>query len=58
MTCGILCLKHENCDSFAFDLTSKCVIINNTMSLVRTSSKNPDAVRVGIIDEREGSLLK
>ena len=48
MTCGSLCLQYDACQAFAFDQSSKCVVVNVTQSLVRTSPKNNAALRVGI----------
>ena len=48
MTCSYLCLKYSDCNSFAIDLTSNCVVVNDTKSLVRTSSKSQESIKVGI----------
>ena len=48
MSCGHFCNKHETCSAFAFDKALKCSVVNGTQNLVKTSSKNPEALKLGI----------
>ena len=57
MSCSHLCNKHKTCSVFAFDKALKCSIVNGTQNLVKTSSKNPAALRLGIANYPSLSLV-
>ena len=57
ITCSHLCNKHETCTAFAFDPALKCSFVNGTQNLVKTSRKNPDALKLGIANYPSLSLV-
>ena len=57
ITCSHLCNKHETCTAFAFDPALKCSFVNGTQNLVKTSKKNPEALKLGIANYPSLSLV-
>ena len=57
ISCSHLCNKHETCSAFAFDPALKCSFVNGTQNLVKTSKKNPEALKLGIANYPSLSLV-
>ena len=57
ISCSHLCNKHETCSAFAFDPALKCAFVNGTQNLVKTSKKNPEALKLGIANYPSLSLV-
>ena len=57
MSCGHFCNKHKTCSAFAFDKALKCSVVNGTQNLVKTSKKNPEALKLGIANYPSLSLV-
>ena len=57
ISCSHLCNKHETCTAFAFDPALKCAFVNGTQNLIKTSKKNPEALKLGIANYKSSSLV-
>ena len=57
ITCSHLCNKNETCTAFTLDPASKCSVVSGTQNLVKTSSKNPEALRLGIANYKNLPLV-
>ena len=57
MSCSHFCNQHKTCSAFAFDKALTCSVVNGTQNLVKTSSKNPEALKLGIANYPSISLV-